>query len=60
MQAQRASYSLNLTFAEQGRALASDVSIRISDAAGNLLLEALNCGPLLYTKQAPEPVPSGA
>jgi hypothetical protein len=54
MQAQRADYNLQLTFAtQQSGAYRSDVQLDIMDAKGNALVSTANTGPMFFAKLPP-------
>jgi len=54
MQAMRADYNLSLLFSIRGTGeYLSDVKVLITDASGNIFLEALSEGPMLFAKLKP-------
>ena len=54
MQALRAGYNLNLLFSIRGTGeYLSDVKVLIADAGGNVVLDALSDGPMLFAKLKP-------
>ncbi len=54
MQALRAGYNLNLLFSIRGTGeYLSDVKVVIADAGGNVVLDALSDGPMLFAKLKP-------
>ena len=54
MKAMRADYNLSLLFSVKGSGeYVSDVKVRIEDAKGNLCLETVSDGPMLYAKLKP-------
>jgi len=54
MQAMRADYNLNLLFSVKGTGeYVSDVKVRITDSRGNILLESVSDGPMLFAKLKP-------
>lgn len=54
MQAIRGDYNLHLLFSEKGTGeYVSDVKVRITDSSGNILLESVSDGPMLFAKLKP-------
>jgi hypothetical protein len=54
MQALRADYNLHLLFSIKGTGeYVSDVKVRIADSSGNILLETVSDGPMLFARLKP-------
>ncbi|MDD4904663.1 MAG: carboxypeptidase-like regulatory domain-containing protein [Methylobacter tundripaludum] len=54
MQTMRADFNLHLLFSVKGTGeYVSDVTVRIADSSGNVLLESVSDGPMLFAKLKP-------
>ncbi len=54
MEAMRTDYNLNLLFSVRGTGeYVSDVKVRIADSRGNILMESVSDGPMLFAKLKP-------
>ncbi|MCK9394742.1 MAG: carboxypeptidase regulatory-like domain-containing protein [Methylobacter sp.] len=55
LQAMRDDYNLTLLFSVKGTGeYVSDVKVRITDSSGNLVLESVSDGPMLFAKLKPD------